>query len=95
MAIVRTGIVNTGFGSRYLQQLCKHWSHKFAMHFDAERGAIELPQGQVALFAAPAQLQVTLAVTRRRSRSDTSGHARTYRQICRPRSSAPIRLARH
>jgi hypothetical protein len=32
--------VPTAQGSRYLQQLCKHWSHKFAVEFTPEHGII-------------------------------------------------------
>ncbi len=32
--------VPTASASRYLQQLCKHWSHKFAVDFTPERGKI-------------------------------------------------------
>jgi hypothetical protein len=33
-------IIPTASASRYLQQLCKHWSHKFAVEFTPERGTI-------------------------------------------------------
>jgi len=32
--------VPTASASRYLQQLCKHWSHKFAVEFTPEHGTI-------------------------------------------------------
>jgi len=32
--------VPTASASRYLQQLCKHWSHKFATEFTPEHGLI-------------------------------------------------------
>ena len=32
--------VTTASASRYLQQLCKHWSHKFAVEFTPEHGVI-------------------------------------------------------
>ena len=32
--------VPTAAASRYLQQLCKHWSHKFAVEFTPEHGII-------------------------------------------------------
>jgi len=32
--------VATASASRYLQQLCKHWSHKFAVEFTPEQGTI-------------------------------------------------------
>ena len=44
--------VPTGNGSRYLQQLCKHWSHKFEVSFDPKAGQIAFPSGAVARFVA-------------------------------------------
>lgn len=32
--------VPTASASRYLQQVCKHWSHKFAVEFTPEHGTI-------------------------------------------------------
>lgn len=32
--------VATEHASRYLQQLCKHWSHKFEVAFDAAHGVV-------------------------------------------------------
>ena len=32
--------VPTAHASRYLQQLCKHWSHKLPVEFDASRRAL-------------------------------------------------------
>jgi len=43
-AIVSTARVPTASGSRYLQQLCKHWSHNMAVTFDAEEGRIVFPR---------------------------------------------------
>lgn len=55
-----TASVPTAHASRYLQQLCKHWSHKFAVEFDTHCGAIPLPMGMVTLTADEAMLEVTL-----------------------------------
>lgn len=55
-----TAHVPTASASRYLQQLCKHWSHKFEVHFDAGQGTIALPFGPVALRAEPEALVVTV-----------------------------------
>ncbi|TIT63197.1 MAG: DUF2218 domain-containing protein, partial [Mesorhizobium sp.] len=30
--------VTTAHASRYLQQLCKHWAHKFPVEFDPNHG---------------------------------------------------------
>lgn len=39
--------VETAHASRYLQQLCKHWSHKFTATFTPRNGRIEM--GDVVL----------------------------------------------
>mgnify|MGYP004503178491 CR=1 FL=1 len=36
--------VPTENGSRYLQQLCKHWSHNLAVEFTPEHGTIVFPK---------------------------------------------------
>lgn len=49
MALTRA-IVQTDHGSRYLQQLCKHWSHKFEVAFDPEVGRIQFaPDQQITM----------------------------------------------
>lgn len=55
-------IVPTTHASRYLQQLCKHWSHKFAVTFDATSGHIPLPLGDADLAAGDMALTVTCQV---------------------------------
>lgn len=39
-----TAMVPTKSGSRYLQQLCKHWAHNMAVEFDATRGTVVFPK---------------------------------------------------
>ncbi len=56
-------IVPTTHASRYLQQLCKHWSHKFAVTFDAHSGHVPLPLGTVDLAAGDMALTVTCETT--------------------------------
>lgn len=36
--------VPTQHGSKYLQQLCKHWSHNLAVEFTAEAGRVVFPR---------------------------------------------------
>ena len=36
--------VPTAHASRYLQQLCKHWSHNLRVEFDAQRGTVAFPR---------------------------------------------------
>ena len=52
--------VPTQSASRYLQQLCKHWGHKFTVEFDAQHGRIDLPMGPLVMDASPDVLIVTL-----------------------------------
>jgi len=37
-------VIPTPSASRYLQQLCKHWSHKLAVVFTADEGTIVFPK---------------------------------------------------
>jgi hypothetical protein len=57
-----TAAVPTAHASRYLQQLCKHWSHKFAVTFDEAHGEIPLPLGTAVLDAGADALMVTCTV---------------------------------
>lgn len=56
-----TATVPTTSASRYLQQLCKHWSHKFEVQFDADEGDIAFPMGSIHMEAQPEALLVSLA----------------------------------
>ena len=44
--------VPTAHASRYLQQLCKHWAHKFEVAFTTQDGRIALPENTVATLHA-------------------------------------------
>lgn len=39
-----TATVPTASGSRYLQQLCKHWQHNMAVTFTADQGTVTFPK---------------------------------------------------
>lgn len=52
--------VSTANAAKYLTQLCKHWSHRFAVAFDATAGRIELPAGVCLLTAAPGKLGIVI-----------------------------------
>ncbi len=47
--------VTTENASQYLQQLCKHWSHKFAVEFTPVRGTIPFPENRRCVLDADAQ----------------------------------------
>jgi len=44
MAAISKVRVPTTHASRYLQQLCKHWSHNLAVEFDEARGTVTFPR---------------------------------------------------
>jgi len=53
--------IETASASRYLQQLCKHWSHKFAVEFTAQHGTIPFdPTRTCTLDASPQQLALRI-----------------------------------
>ena len=44
MSAVSVAVVPTASGGKYLQQLCKHWSHNLAVEFDASHGQVTFPR---------------------------------------------------
>ena len=53
--------VSTASASRYLQQLCKHWSHKFAVEFTPEHGTIPFDaERRCTLVASPEALSLRI-----------------------------------
>lgn len=52
--------ITTGNGSRYLQQLCKHFAHKLPTTFDPATGRIDFPLGPVRLAADAIGLDLSL-----------------------------------
>ena len=39
-----TATVPTASGSKYLQQLCKHWQHNLTVEFTANQGTVTFPK---------------------------------------------------
>ena len=57
------GRAATGSASRYLQQLCKHWSHKATSEFDATHGTITFENGKrVEMTSTEGLLKVVVSV---------------------------------
>ena len=55
--------VPTHSAGRYLQQLCKHWSHRLTVAFDEVEGAVDFPGGaRLDLRADPDTLDLLLRV---------------------------------
>lgn len=62
-AATLTANVPTKNASRYLQQLCKHWSHKFETDFNAQQGVIAFPMGPIRMSAGEKALTVMIEPT--------------------------------
>jgi hypothetical protein len=52
--------IRTDHASRYLQQLCKHWSHRFAVEYDASRGVVQFKGSRCTFDARPQHLLLSL-----------------------------------
>jgi hypothetical protein len=59
MAIAR-GRARTASGSKYLQQLCKHWGHKFEVEFSETRGQVRFPSAVATMEASADALLVSI-----------------------------------
>lgn len=59
MPIARTS-VPTANAAKYMQQLCKHWSHKLEVDLAERRGVVRFPAAVVAFDAQPDALMVTV-----------------------------------
>lgn len=55
-----TAHVPTANASRYLQQLCKHWSHKLEVAFDERAGTVRFQDAVVSMSASEEALSVTV-----------------------------------
>ena len=59
MAIVR-GRAKTASGSKYLQQLCKHWGHKFEVEYSQKMGRVSFPSVVATMEASADALLVAI-----------------------------------
>lgn len=66
----------TASASKYLQQLCKHWSHKFEVEFTLERGRVPFAADRVCDFAATPD-----TLTLRVQAADDEALSRTERAV--------------
>lgn len=58
MPATTTGFIETPFGSKYLQQLCKHFAHKIVTEFDETQGQCHFAFGTAYMSADPKGLTV-------------------------------------
>jgi hypothetical protein len=59
MAIAKAS-VPTANGGKYMQQLCKHWSHKLEVDLSEQRGVVRFPAAVATFEPGAAALQVTI-----------------------------------
>jgi hypothetical protein len=52
--------VPTANAPKYVQQLCKHWSHRLEVDLSDAKGLVRFPAGVVTLEAGPEALQVAI-----------------------------------
>jgi hypothetical protein len=55
-----TAHVPTANASRYLKQLCKHWSHKLDVELEENSGTVRFPEAVARMKAGEAELVVTV-----------------------------------
>ncbi|MEP1591279.1 DUF2218 domain-containing protein [Sulfitobacter sp.] len=70
-----TAHITTPNASRYLQQLCKHWAHKFEVAFDPHHGTIDFGGGEHT------ELTADDTVLRARVTADTSDATRKLAEV--------------
>ena len=58
--VIARGRAKTASGSKYLQQLCKHWSHKFDVDFSEKRGQVRFPSAVATMEASADALLVSI-----------------------------------
>ena len=54
------GRVQTDNASKYLQQLCKHWSHKLPVEFDLHQGVVTFENATVTFRASENLLAIEI-----------------------------------
>jgi uncharacterized protein len=52
--------VPTGNAGKYMQQLCKHWSHKLEVDLSEQKGVVKFPTAVATFEPGPEALQVTI-----------------------------------
>ena len=55
-----SALVPTEHASKYLQQLCKHWSHRLEVAFDTMQGTVKFPEAVATMSAREGGLEVTV-----------------------------------
>jgi hypothetical protein len=58
--VIASGRAKTVSGSKYLQQLCKHWSNKFDVEFSDKRGQVRFRSTVATMEASADTLLVSI-----------------------------------
>ena len=73
MSVSSTAAVPTESGARYLQQLCKHWTHNLAVEYADREGRVVFPrEGRGGNWAGDATLTLTAGPDTLECRIDAS-----------------------
>ena len=76
MSVTSISRTPTSNGSRYLQQLCKHWSHNLKVEFTADAGTVEFPRdARGATWTGDGRLTLTAHADALECRIDASSPA--------------------
>ena len=73
-----TANVPTANASRYLQQLCKHWSHKLDVAFDERAGTVRFQDAVVSMSASDQGLSVTVEASNEEIRDRIEGVVQSH-----------------
>ena len=73
-----TAHVPTANASRYLQQLCKHWSHKLDVAFDERAGTVRFQDAVVSMSASDQGLSVTVEASNEEIRDRIEGVVQSH-----------------
>ena len=57
---IATASVPTANAAKYMQQLCKHWSHKLEVDLSEQRGVVKFPAAVATFEPRTDALQVTI-----------------------------------
>lgn len=75
--------IPTASASKYLQQLCKHWSHNLEVEFTPQKGRVTFDAGRSAFFEAEGEtlilrVEVTDAAELERTQNTVINHLKRF-----------------
>ncbi|MFC0204889.1 DUF2218 domain-containing protein [Novosphingobium soli] len=59
MSTIQT-TVKTESGAKYVQQLCKHWSHKLETRFEGDTGTVTFPSAVTTMTASAEGIAIAI-----------------------------------